>query len=125
MTGTTERIDSLPLPPGNSGLPFIGETISFFNDSEFHQKRIAKYGKVYRTHVLGSPMVIAVGAEANTFLFRNENKYVVSTWPKSTRILLGASSLAVSGVDTPRFKKSGDSWFTDSTCPDRCCHQPK
>jgi cytochrome P450 len=36
-----------------------------------------------------------VGAEANTFLFKNENKYVVSTWPKSTKTLLGAASLAV------------------------------
>ena len=36
-----------------------------------------------------------IGAAANTFLFRNENKYVVSTWPKSTRILLGKESLAV------------------------------
>ena len=36
-----------------------------------------------------------IGAEANNFLFRNENKYVVSTWPKSTKILLGDLSLAV------------------------------
>ncbi len=106
MTATTEELNSLPLPPGNSGLPFIGETIGFFNDPEFNQKRIAKYGKVYRTHVLGCTTVMAVGAEANTFLFRNENKYVVATWPKSTRILLGASSLAVSGgeVHTSRRK---------------------
>ena len=55
---------------------------------------------------MGSHTIVAVGAEANTFLFRNENKYVVSTWPKSTRILLGASSLAVSGgqIHTSRRK---------------------
>ena len=35
-----------------------------------------------------------IGAEANQFLFRNENQYVVSTWPKSTRILLGKLSLS-------------------------------
>ncbi len=63
MTGTTEKLNSLPLPPGNSGLPFIGETISFLNDSEFNQKRIAKYGKVYRTHVLGSPTIISTWAK--------------------------------------------------------------
>ena len=97
MTATSEKLNSLPLPPGNQGLPFIGETIAFFTDPEFNQKRVAKYGKIYRTHILGSPTVMAVGADANTFLFRNENKYVVATWPKSTRILLGASSLAVSG----------------------------
>ena len=99
MTATTEKLESLPLPPGDRGLPFIGETISFFNDPEFNQKRLAKYGNVYQTNVFGSPTVMMVGAEANTFLFRNENKYVVSTWPKSTRILLGDLSLAVKNGD--------------------------
>lgn len=88
-------ITDLPLPPGDKGLPFIGETISFFTDGEFNSKKIEKYGKVYQTNIFGNPTVSMVGAEANNFLFRNENKYVVSTWPKSTRILLGDLSLAV------------------------------
>ncbi len=92
---TTDKLSSLPEPPGDNGLPFIGETITFLTDPNFNQKRIEKYGKIYRTNIFGNPTVIAVGSEANTFLFRNENKYVVSTWPKSTRILLGKKSLAV------------------------------
>lgn len=95
MTLRERDLNSLPQPPGNNGLPFIGETIAFFTDPQFNQKRQQKYGKVYRTNILGNSTVIMVGAEANTFLFRNENKYVVSTWPKSTRILLGKESLAV------------------------------
>ncbi|MGL6343427.1 MAG: cytochrome P450, partial [Waterburya sp.] len=55
----------------------------------------AKYGKLYQTSVFGRPTVMMVGSEANTFLFRHENKYVVSTWPKSTKVLLGQASLAV------------------------------
>ncbi|MEY4518544.1 MAG: hypothetical protein RLZZ499_1143 [Cyanobacteriota bacterium] len=92
---TSDKISSLPEPPGSSGLPLIGETIAFFNDPDFNSKRVAKYGKVYQTNIFGSPTVIMIGSEANTFLFRNENKYVVSSWPKSTRILLGKKSLAV------------------------------
>ena len=92
---TKTELTSLPFPPGDSGLPFIGETISFFTDPNFNQKKIAKYGKVYKTSVFNNPTVMMVGAEANNFLFRNENKYVVSTWPKSTKILLGDLSLAV------------------------------
>lgn len=95
MTATTEELNSLPEPPGNTGLPFIGETIGFFTDPEFSSKRRAKYGQVYQTNIFGNPTVTMIGAEANTFLFRNENKYVVSQWPKSTRILLGDLSLAV------------------------------
>ena len=92
---TSDRINSLPEPPGETGLPFVGETIAFFSDPDFNQKRVNKYGKVYKTSIFGSPTVTMIGSEANTFLFRNENKYVVSSWPKSTRILLGKKSLAV------------------------------
>ncbi len=99
MTATTEKLESFPLPPGDRGLPFIGETISFLTDPEFQKKHLAKYGNIYRTHIFGNPTVMMVGAEANTFLFRNENKYVVSTWPKSTRVLLGDLSLSVKNGD--------------------------
>ncbi len=92
---TGDKLNSLPEPPGEQGLPFIGETIAFLTDPDFNQKRNTKYGKVYQTSIFGSPTVIMIGSEANTFLFRHENKYVVSTWPKSTRILLGKNSLAV------------------------------
>ena len=95
MTISDRNLDSLPTPPGENGLPLIGETISFFSDPDFNQKRVAKYGKIYKTNIFGSPTVTMIGADANTFLFRNENKYVASTWPKSTRILLGKESLAV------------------------------
>ena len=95
MTISEDRLNSLPEPPGGGGLPLIGETIAFFRDPNFNQKRVAKYGRVYKTNLLGNSTAMMVGAEANTFLFKNENKYVVSTWPKSTRILLGKKSLAV------------------------------
>ena len=95
MTVSDNQLASLPEPPGGNGLPFIGETISFFSDPNFNQKRVAQYGKVYKTNIFGNPTVMMVGSEANTFLFKHENEYVVSTWPKSTRILLGKESLAV------------------------------
>lgn len=95
MTTSQSNINSLPEPPGENGLPFIGETIAFLSDPDFNSKRVAKYGKVYKTNVFGNPTVMMIGADANTFLFRNENKYVVATWPKSTRVLLGKESLAV------------------------------
>lgn len=95
MTSTTERSSSLPYPPGSFGLPLVGETISFLNDPDFQKKRLSKHGNVFKTNIFGRPTVVMVGAEANQFLFKNENKYVVSTWPKSTKILLGQNSLSV------------------------------
>ncbi len=84
-----------PLPPGNFGLPLVGETISFLNDENFAEKREKKYGKIYKSHIFGNPTIFLAGAEANKFLFSNENKYFTATWPKSTRILLGPGSLSV------------------------------
>ncbi len=86
--------NELPLPPGKFGLPIIGETIEFFTDRNFQKKRLEQYGDVFKTSIFNSPTVVMVGAEANEVLFRNENKYVKATWPKSTRILLGSDSLA-------------------------------
>jgi retinoid hydroxylase len=85
---------SLPLPPGNFGLPIIGETIGFLTDPDFAAKQQAKYGSIFKTRLLGSPTVFMVGAEANQFLFANENKYFVATWPPSARTLLGPASLS-------------------------------
>lgn len=85
---------SLPLPPGSFGLPLIGETIAFLSDGKFVEKREKKYGPVFKTHIFGRPTVVMTGPEANQFLFANENKYFAATWPKSSRILLGPTSLA-------------------------------
>ncbi len=94
MESTTQDMRSLPLPPGNVCLPIIGETISFLTDRNFHKKRLDKYGRIYKTNIFGSPTVTMTTAEANQFLFTNENKYVAATWPKSTETLLGVASLA-------------------------------
>ncbi len=64
----------LPLPPGNFGLPLVGETISFLTDNNFAEKREKKYGKIYKSHIFGNPTIFLAGAEANKFLFSNENK---------------------------------------------------
>ncbi|WP_229423997.1 cytochrome P450 [Moorena producens] len=85
-------MQSLPLPPGNVCLPIIGETISFLTDRNFHKKRLDKYGRIYKTHIFGSTTVTMTTAEANQFLFTNENKYVAAISPKSTQTLLGTAS---------------------------------
>ncbi len=90
---TTTNTNS-PLPPGSLGLPLVGETLSFLIDNNFAEKREKKYGKIYKSHIFGNPTIFLAGAEANKFLFSNENKYFTATWPKSTKILLGPSSLS-------------------------------
>jgi cytochrome P450 len=92
---TTQTKPSLPLPPGNFGLPLIGETISFLRDPNFADKRHKQYGSIFKTHLFGRPTVMVIGADANRFLFSHENQYFSITWPHSTKVLLGSASLAV------------------------------
>ncbi len=103
---TANKTFSLPLPPGSLGLPFIGESIAFFNDLDFIDKRQKKYGSTFKTNIFARPTIVMSGAEANRFLFSNENKYFSATWPASTKILLGKNSLSVIGgaIHTQRRK---------------------
>ncbi len=87
--------EDLVLPPGNLGLPIIGETLSFLNDPKFASKRTKKYGKTFKTNIFGKNTVVISGAEENRFLLMNENKYFSTTWPPSTKILLGEDSFAI------------------------------
>ncbi|EDX74980.1 Cytochrome P450 superfamily [Coleofasciculus chthonoplastes PCC 7420] len=94
---TTDELKSRPLPPGDFGLPLIGETIQFFRDPDFAQKRHQKYGSIFKTKLFGRPTVMISGSEANRFVLTHENQYFTSTFPPSTKILLGPASLAVQG----------------------------
>ncbi|GFE70675.1 cytochrome P450 [Chroococcus sp. FPU101] len=90
-----EKVSNFPLPPGQTGLPIIGETIAFFSDRNFLKKRQEKYGSIFKTQIFGRPTIVITGAEGNYFLLTNENKSFISTWPSSTKTLLGETSLAV------------------------------
>ncbi|KAG9439291.1 hypothetical protein H6P81_019456 [Aristolochia fimbriata] len=88
------------LPPGEMGLPWIGETIEFYRAQrmnrlyeDFVEPRTKKYGNVFKTKLMGHPTVVVNGAEANRFFLSNEFKLVVSSWPKSTVQLLGNDSI--------------------------------
>jgi cytochrome P450 len=91
----TKDSTALPLPPGHYGLPVLGETLSFFGDRNFAQKRHQQYGAVFKTRLLGKPTIFMRGAEANRFVLTHENQYFVVTWPPSAKALLGPLSLAL------------------------------
>jgi retinoid hydroxylase len=98
--------NQLPLPPGKLGLPLIGETIDFLNDRKFAQKRIDKYGKIFKTNIFGSNTIVISSIEANKFLFTHDSEYFINAWPPSTKILLGPASLAVqTGIEHQKRRK--------------------
>ncbi|MEM9482526.1 MAG: cytochrome P450 [Cyanobacteria bacterium P01_F01_bin.116] len=90
-----QTISNLPLPPGDFGLPLLGDTLNFFRDPNYGQKQHAKYGPIFKTRLLGSPTLFVKGSEANQFVLSQENNYFVVSWPPSTKALLGNLSLAL------------------------------
>ncbi|XP_007889701.1 cytochrome P450 26B1-like [Callorhinchus milii] len=101
-----DRDWELPLPPGSMGLPLVGETFHWLlQGSDFHASRRKKYGNVFRTHLLGQPVVRVTGAEHVRRLLLSEHNLVSAQWPRSTQELLGQSSLANSIGDIHRCKR--------------------
>ena len=86
---------SLPLPPGEFGLPVIGNTLNFFTDPDFARKQHQKYGPLFKTRLLNQPTIFMQGPDANRFLFSQESDRFAVTWPASVRTLLGPLSLAL------------------------------
>lgn len=65
---------SLPLPPGSSGLPLVGETMRFLgNGIDFVESRVQRLGPVFRTHLLGRPAAFICGPDA-TELFQDDTR---------------------------------------------------
>lgn len=90
----TKANSFIPVPPGNLGLPIVGESLSFLFDRQFAKKRHQKYGNIFKTNILGSPTIFVRGGEANHFILTNENKYFINSLPPSAKALLGSLSLS-------------------------------
>ncbi|KAK2995721.1 hypothetical protein RJ640_012445, partial [Escallonia rubra] len=75
-------------PPGNTGWPFIGESLQFVTSGwngtpdKFVRQRMDKFSpEVFKTSIAGETVAVFCGASGNKFLFSNENKLVGSWWP--------------------------------------------
>ena len=78
---TAPKPQSLRHIPGEEGWPFIGRTLHILADPKGEVERMsAKYGPVYRSHVLGETSVTALGPEANELLLFDQQKQFSSTY---------------------------------------------
>ncbi|CAG7866513.1 unnamed protein product [Brassica rapa] len=93
------------LPPGSMGFPIIGETFEFFRSSglleipPFFQKRMLRYGPLFRTNILGSRTVISTDADVIYEIFRQENQSFIQSYPDIFVKVLGKDNV---------FFKTGD-----------------
>ncbi|XXG64240.1 hypothetical protein AAC387_Pa05g2240 [Persea americana] len=87
------------LPPGTLGWPFIGETLEFIScaytarPESFVDKRRVKFGKVFKSHIFGSPTIVSTDAEVSRFVLQSDAKVFVPSYPRSLTELMGKSSI--------------------------------
>ncbi|KAJ4723913.1 putative Cytochrome P450 [Melia azedarach] len=112
---TFQNIDaseSLQVPPGSTGWPFVGETLEFLSLGKkgslekFISDRVNKYSsKLFKTSYLGETMVFICSAEGIKFLFSNENKLVQSWLPGNFDKIFPNSDKTTMVDETMRIRK--------------------
>ncbi|OVA08717.1 Cytochrome P450 [Macleaya cordata] len=87
------------IPKGSSGWPFIGETLDFIacgytsRPVSFMDKRKPMYGKVFKSHLLGRPIIVSTDPDVNKVVLQNNGSIFVPYYPKSITELFGKSSI--------------------------------
>ncbi|CAJ1931860.1 unnamed protein product [Sphenostylis stenocarpa] len=103
----TVRYSRKGMPPGSLGYPFIGETLPFLKQGPLFIKRgRSRYGNLFKTHALGSPVVISMDPDVNRYILLNEAKGLVPGYPDSMRKILGTNIAEVHGAVHKRVRGS-------------------
>ncbi|KAK9266962.1 hypothetical protein L1049_021526 [Liquidambar formosana] len=100
------------LPPGHMGIPLFGELLTFLwyfkvvrRPDDFINSKRRKYGDgvgMYRTHLFGSPSIIACFPAINKFVLQSDDLFMLE-WP--TVETMGTNSLvAVQGKSHARLR---------------------
>jgi cytochrome P450 len=84
--------EARPLP-STGAISGLLETLAFFREADFAQRRFERYGNVFETRLLGQPMVFLRGEAAISALLA-QGEACEGWWPASVRQLLGSRSLA-------------------------------
>ncbi|OMO93507.1 Cytochrome P450, partial [Corchorus capsularis] len=83
------------LPPGTMGWPVFGETTEFLKlGPNFMKKQKARYGSVFKTHILGCPTIVSMDPQLNRYILLNEGKGLVPGYPQSMLDILGKCNIA-------------------------------
>ncbi|XP_048556867.1 cytochrome P450 87A3-like [Triticum urartu] len=87
------------LPPGSMGLPLVGETFQFFSPDasldvpRFIRDRLTRYGPIFKTSVVGHPVVVSADEELNHMVFQQEGELFQSWYPDSFVEILGRDNV--------------------------------
>ncbi|XP_061350817.1 abscisic acid 8'-hydroxylase 4 isoform X3 [Gastrolobium bilobum] len=96
----SNKYSTVGIPPGNRGLPFVGETLQFMaaiNSSkgvyEFVRVRRLRYGNCFKTKLFGETHVFISSTESAKAVLNNEGVKFSKRYIKSIAELVGPDSL--------------------------------
>ncbi|XP_031478977.1 taxane 13-alpha-hydroxylase-like [Nymphaea colorata] len=100
------------VPPGSLGIPLIGQSLSFLRAmkknmaEDWVQRKINKYGPIFKLNLFGTPTVFLCGPAANKFIFSTADADALANKPPPsiTRILGAHNLLELSGADHKRVR---------------------
>lgn len=87
------------LPPGSMGLPLVGETLQFFSPEasldvpRFVRHRLQRYGPIFKTSLVGHPVIVSADEELNYMVFQQEGQLFQSWYPDSFVEILGRDNV--------------------------------
>ncbi|KAJ4962707.1 hypothetical protein NE237_022646 [Protea cynaroides] len=91
--------DGGTIPKGSLGWPLIGETLDFITCGyssrpvSFMEKRKSLYGKVFKSNLLGLPVIVSADPYVSKVVLQNDGSTFVPSYPKSLTELLGKDSI--------------------------------
>src|SRR4051812_30672822 len=102
----TTIVRTAPHPPGETGLPLIGETLTFVkNMFAFMSERFDKHGPVFRSHILGNPAVFIHGQDVTDAWLDDTCVERENSFPRHMEQLFGGRSLPLLDGTTHKTRK--------------------
>jgi retinoid hydroxylase len=97
----------LPLPPGRSGLPYLGELPAFLKDGfGFVESRVRQHGPVFRTKILGRATAVISGPDASGRFIDQAQIQRGGAMPAHIQTLFGGRALPVLDGDEHHERKA-------------------
>ncbi|KAH6774118.1 cytochrome P450 [Perilla frutescens var. hirtella] len=87
------------LPPGSMGWPLLGESLQFFAPNTtsgippFIKKRMLRYGPIFKTSLVGRPVIVSTDADLNYFIFQKEGELFQSWYPDTFTEIFGRQNV--------------------------------
>ncbi|KMT12144.1 hypothetical protein BVRB_5g100960 [Beta vulgaris subsp. vulgaris] len=87
------------LPPGSMGWPLLGETLRFFAPNTsfdippFVKNRMKRYGPIFKTSLVGRPIIVSADPELSYLIFQQEGQTFQSWYPDTFTEIFGKQNV--------------------------------